>query len=88
MCPSVRSHLQFEGNGFAVIENFLSEKEADEMNEIGFDMARNAPENTRKIVHSSKERIQLTFLNRNFQIFQENICFLSILLIALIRFSC
>lgn len=51
------SYLQYKENGFAVIENFLSEKEADEMNKIGLDMAKNAPENIRKIVHSSKKPI-------------------------------
>lgn len=38
------------------------------MNKIGLDMAKNAPENTRKIVHSSKNSIKFEKFIENFNL--------------------
>lgn len=34
-------------NGFAVVENFLTDKETDELREAGLDLYENAPDNNR-----------------------------------------
>lgn len=39
--------FQFDVNGFAVIENFFSEEEADELRTAGMQLCENAPENDR-----------------------------------------
>lgn len=40
---------QYDVNGFAVIENFLTEKEADELREAGLKVCKDAPEEDRKV---------------------------------------
>lgn len=42
--------MQYDVNGFAVIENFLSEKEADELREAGLQVCKNAPDKDRKVM--------------------------------------
>lgn len=49
---SVLFHFQFYENGFAVIENFLSKDEADELKLAGLDLCKNAPERDRKIFNT------------------------------------
>lgn len=48
--------LQYEDNGFAVIEDFFTEKEANELREAGLDLCKNAPENDRITFANAKSK--------------------------------
>lgn len=48
--------FQYHANGFAVIENFLSEDEADELRAAGLELCKNAPETHRKTFDTQDNR--------------------------------
>lgn len=56
------SSLQYDVNGFAVIEDFLTEEEANELREAGLELCKNAPENDRKIFQMGKHTKETYFL--------------------------
>lgn len=48
--------FQYHENGFAVIENFLSEDEANELKQAGLELCKDAPEKDRKTFHTQDNR--------------------------------
>ncbi|XP_037029674.1 phytanoyl-CoA dioxygenase domain-containing protein 1 homolog [Bradysia coprophila] len=48
---------QYDVNGFAVVENFLTEQEADELRQAGLQVCRDAPDDDRKVfgLHSKED---------------------------------
>lgn len=54
--------LQYDVNGFAVIEDFFTEEEANELREAGLELCKNAPENDRKIFQMGKHTKENYFL--------------------------
>lgn len=53
------SLIQYDVNGFAVIENFLTEDEANELSEAGLELCKNAPENDRKVFNTENKSSHL-----------------------------
>lgn len=53
------SLIQYDVNGFAVIENFFTEDEANELREAGLELCKNAPENDRKVFNSENKSSHL-----------------------------
>lgn len=51
--------VQYDVNGFAVIENFLTEDEANELREAGLELCKNAPENDRKVFNTENKSSHL-----------------------------
>ncbi|XP_055324894.1 phytanoyl-CoA dioxygenase domain-containing protein 1 homolog [Sitodiplosis mosellana] len=57
---------QYDVNGFAVIEDFLTEEEANELHEAGLELCKNAPENDRAVFNTENKSSHLKdkyFLN-------------------------
>lgn len=54
--------MQYDVNGFAVIENFLTVEEANELKTAGLELCKNAPEKDRKVFHGSKHMKENYFL--------------------------
>lgn len=50
---------QYDVNGFAVIEDFLTEEEANELREAGLELCKNAPENDRKVFNTENKSSHL-----------------------------
>lgn len=56
---------KYDINGFAVVENFLTEEEADELRQAGLQVCRDAPEDDRKVFgEHSKENYFLESANK------------------------
>lgn len=53
------SIAQYDVNGFAVIEDFLTEEEANELREAGLELCKNAPENDRVVFNSENKSSHL-----------------------------
>lgn len=49
--------MQFDENGFAVIEKFFTDDETIEMREAGLELCKNAPESDRKVFDAVTNRI-------------------------------
>lgn len=59
-------YFQFNENGFAVIENFLSNDEASELRNAGLELCKIAPEKDRKVFQTRKTESNISHLKDDY----------------------